>query len=46
MCEHFRPISFIILLRHSVLENTWSKPAYILAVMLEEMRKPEGHQLK
>jgi hypothetical protein len=36
----------MFVLRHSILENMWSKPAYILAVMLEEMRKPEGHRLK
>ena len=33
-------------LRHRILDDTWSKPAYILAVLLEEMRKPEGHRLK
>ena len=36
----------MFLLRHSILENDWSKPSYILAVMLDEMRKPEGHRLK
>lgn len=36
----------MFLLRHSILENILSKPAYILAAMLEEMRKPEGHRLK
>ena len=33
-------------LRHRILDDTWSKPAYLLAVLLEEMRKPEGHRLK
>ena len=37
--------SFLIL-RHRILDDTWSKPAYILAVLLEEMRKPKEHRLK
>ena len=36
----------MLVLRHGILEGIWSKPAYLLAVLLEEMRKPEGHRLK
>ena len=36
----------LLVLRHRILDDTWSKPAYILAVLLEEMRKPENHRLK
>lgn len=36
----------MFVLRHQILENIWSKPAYILAILLEELRKPEGHRLK
>lgn len=35
----------LLVLRHRILDDTWSKPAYLLAVLLEEMRKPEGHRL-
>ncbi|KAL9129277.1 MAG: hypothetical protein Q9217_002224 [Psora testacea] len=36
----------MFVLRHPILENIWSKPAYILAALLEEMRKPEGNRLE
>ncbi len=36
----------LLVLRHQILDDTWSKPAYLLAILLEEMRKPEGHRLK
>lgn len=36
----------MLVLRHRILDDTWSKPAYLLAVLLEEMRKPEGHRLR
>ena len=36
----------LLVLRHRILDDTWSKPAYLLAILLEEMRKPEGHRLK
>ena len=35
----------LILLRHAILDGVWSKPAYILAVLLEELRKPERERL-
>lgn len=34
------------ILRHGILDGLWSKPAYILAILLEEMRKPEGFRLQ
>lgn len=34
------------MLRHAILENIWSKPAYILAILLEELRKEPGQRLK
>ena len=40
----------LIVLRHGLLDGTlegvWNKPAYVLAVLLEEMRKEEGERLK
>lgn len=36
----------LLALRHAILDGIWSKPAYLLAVLLEEMRKPEGQRLK
>ena len=36
----------MFVLRHAILENIWSKPAYILAALLEEMRKPKGNRLE
>lgn len=36
----------LLILRHSILDDVWSKPAYILAALLEEMRKPERDRLK
>ena len=36
----------MLVLRHHILDDTWSKPAYLLAILLEEMRKPEKHRLK
>ncbi|KAL9098692.1 MAG: hypothetical protein Q9163_005695 [Psora crenata] len=36
----------MFVLRHPILENIWSKPAYLLAALLEEMRKPEGNRLE
>jgi hypothetical protein len=36
----------LLVLRHRILDDTWSKPAYLLAVLLEEMRKPEEHRLR
>ena len=36
----------LLVLRHAILEGIWSKPAYLLAIMLEELRKPEGERLK
>ena len=36
----------LLLLRHPILEGIWNKPAYILAVLLEELRKPEGQRLR
>ena len=34
------------ILRHGILDGLWSKPAYILAVLLEEMRKSERFRLQ
>lgn len=36
----------MFVLRHPITESIWSKPAYILAALLEEMRKPEGNRLQ
>lgn len=36
----------LLALRHAILEGIWSKPAYILAVLLEELRKPDRQRLK
>ena len=36
----------LMVLRHAILDGVWSKPAYMLAILLEELRKPEGHRLK
>lgn len=36
----------MLVLRHGILDGIWSKPAYLLAVLLEELRKTEGHRLK
>lgn len=36
----------LLVLRHAILDGIWSKPAYLLAILLEELRKPEGHRLK
>ena len=36
----------LLALRHAILDGIWSKPAYLLAVLLEEMRKPDGQRLK
>ena len=36
----------LLILRHALLNGIWSKPAYLLAILLEELRKPEGHRLK
>ena len=36
----------LLALRHAILDGIWSKPAYILAVILEELRKPDGQRLK
>ena len=36
----------LLALRHAILDGIWSKPAYLLAVLLEELRKPEGQRLK
>lgn len=36
----------LLALRHAILEDIWSKPAYILAVLLEELRKPDGQRLR
>lgn len=36
----------LLALRHAILDGIWSKPAYILAVLLEELRKPDGQRLK
>lgn len=33
-------------LRQSILDDVWTKPAYILSVMLREMAKPESERLK
>lgn len=33
-------------LRERVLSGLWSKPAYILSVMLQELAKPEGQRLE
>lgn len=35
----------LLVLRHAILDGIWSKPAYLLAILLEELRKPEGHRL-
>ena len=36
----------LFVLRHGILDGIWSKPAYLLAILLEELRKPEAHRLK
>ena len=36
----------LLALRHGILDGIWSKPAYILAILLEELRKPDGQRLK
>ena len=36
----------LLALRHAILDGIWSKPAYILAVLLEELRKPDRHRLR
>ena len=36
----------LLALRHAILDGIWSKPAYLLAVLLEELRKPDGQRLK
>lgn len=36
----------LLALRHAILDGIWSKPAYILAVLLEELRKPDGQRLR
>ena len=36
----------MLILRHDILQGTWSKPAYILSALLEEMRKPEKDRLE
>lgn len=33
-------------LRHSLLDNVWTKPAYILSILLRELAKPEGERLE
>lgn len=45
--EHNRRYGYpLLLLRHTILDGIWSKPAYLLAVLLEELRKPEEHRLR
>ena len=36
----------LLILRHGILDGIWSKPAYLLAILLEELRKPDGQRLK
>ena len=36
----------LLALRHAILDGIWSKPAYILAILLEELRKPDGQRLR
>ena len=36
----------LLALRHAIVDGIWSKPAYILAVLLEELRKPDGQRLR
>lgn len=36
----------LFVLRHGILDGIWNKPAYLLAILLEELRKPEAHRLK
>lgn len=36
----------LLILRHGILDGIWSKPAYLLAILLEELRKPNGHRLQ
>ena len=41
----------LMVLRHGLidggsLDGIWNKPAYVLAALLEEMRKPPEHRLK
>ncbi|OCK82150.1 glycosyltransferase family 34 protein, partial [Lepidopterella palustris CBS 459.81] len=33
-------------LRSSILDNVWTKPAYILSILLRELAKPEGERLQ
>ncbi|KAK2629707.1 hypothetical protein QTJ16_000527 [Diplocarpon rosae] len=33
------------LLRHEILDNVWSKPAYILSILLQELTKPETERV-
>jgi hypothetical protein len=36
----------MFVLRERILSGLWSKPAYILSVMLQELAKPEGQRLE
>jgi len=33
-------------LRHGILDDVWSKPAYVLSLLLRELSKPEGERLQ
>ena len=34
------------ILRYSLLDDVWTKPAYILSILLRELAKPEGERLE
>ncbi|KAL8829324.1 MAG: hypothetical protein Q9191_002078 [Dirinaria sp. TL-2023a] len=36
----------LFVLRHGILDGIWNKPVYLLAILLEELRKPEARRLK
>lgn len=36
----------LLVLRHGLVDDVWTKPATILSALLEELRKPEGDRLK
>ena len=36
----------LYVLRHSLLDDVWTKPAYILSILLRELAKPEGERLE
>ena len=36
----------MFVLRQPILEGPWSKPAYLLSILLDELRKPDDERLK